>query len=220
MSSKKSVVKDKENQLAHLAEVVTELDNIRAGRMVAQKKISMQLSKVKIGNVWAKWKIVRKEIQNITLKTKRREKTRKSIIYSAILRTGAIVSLGLYGIFFLLAYLQPKKWIGAIEILRHPLSIAVFIILIPNAFMIIDYFTRQRIKEDIINLDKGETRRIKQIIQDFIDIIAKEREKTKGLNLKRIRLRLFFKDYNNIEILKKPRFLRQYYLVVPKLDRK
>ncbi len=205
--------------LISLSEAITELDNIRAGYFVNPRKIDDKIGKVRIGDIGSKWKVAKKQIFTITSKAKKRGRTGKYIVYSAVLRIAAILSLGLIGISFLLAMIQPQRWLWLAELIQNPFLVVLLVIVIPNSFLIVDYLARHGLREDIMKLDKGEISRIKQITQELMDILAFEASKQRDVKLEKLRMKLFFNDYNNIRVVKKPGLLRKAYIVEPVVKR-
>lgn len=204
------------NKLFYLTQAISWLDDIRRGLYVSHDKIDVAIRRSEFPRVKSIWKKARKELRVLTGTLATEDRIRKYVVAGSILRIAAILSIGIFGIIFANALINPQKSVKLLRIVTNPLIVILCIIVIPNAFMVIDYFARHSLKEKMVKLGIQEKRRIRNVINELLEVLAIEVKKG-GVNPKKLKFRMFFNDYEHIEVLKEPGFLRRSYEVVPKL---
>lgn len=214
--SEKKMKKKIKSQLFYLTRAISWLDDVRKGLYTNPEKIDKAILKSDLPQVKSIWKKAKKELRVLTRNFAMEKKIRKYAIAGTFLRTAAVLSLGLFGLIYVNTLMNFQKKIWLINLVRNPISIILFIIVIPNTFMIVDYFARQNLKERMIEIGIQEKKRLKKVINQLIEILVKEAKKGK-IKPKKLKLRLFFDDYEQIEVLKKPGRLRKTYEIIPRL---
>jgi hypothetical protein len=204
------------NRLFYLTQAISWLDDIRRGLYVSHDKIDRAIRKSDVPRVKSIWKKARKELRVLTGTLATEDKIRKYIVAGSLLRVAAILSIGIFGILYINTMINPQKQTALLKIVSNPVIIALCIIIIPNAFMVVDYFARHSLKEKMVKLGIQEKRRIKGVIDELLEVLAAEAKKG-GVDPKKLRFKMFFDDYKHIEVLKEPGFLRRNYEVIPKL---
>lgn len=207
--------KEIKNRLFYLIQAISWLDDVRRGLFTSPDKIDRAIKKSDLPRVKSIWKKARKELRGLTGTLGTEEKIRKYAIAGTFLRIAAILSISIFGILFINAAMNPQKNVTLLRIITNPVVIILFIIIIPNAFMIVDYFARHTVREKMVKLGIKEKKRIKDVINELLKILAAE-TKRGGVNPKKLKFRLFFNDYEHVKILKKPGLIRKSYEVIPK----
>jgi len=214
--SKKKAEKKIRGKLFYLTQAISWLDDVRRGLYTSPEKIDKALLRSDLPQVRSIWKKAKKELRILTRNFAMEKKIRKYVVAGTFLRATAVLSLSIFGLLYVNAAINPQKKMWLVSFIKNPISIILFIIIIPNAFMIIDYFARQNLKEKMIEIGIQEKRRLKEVINQLLEVLVKEAKKGK-VEAKKLKFRLFFNDYEHIEILKKPGRLRKTYEVIPKL---
>ncbi len=214
--SRKKTEKKIRGKLFYLTQAISWLDDVRRGLYTSPEKIDKALLRSDLPQVRSIWKKAKKELRILTKNFAMEKKIRKYVVAGTFLRATAVLSLGIFGLLYMNAAMNPQKMMWLVSFIKNPISIVLFIIIIPNAFMIIDYFARQNLKEKMIEIGIQEKRRLKEVINQLLEVLVKEAKKGK-VEAKKLKFRLFFNDYEHIEILKKPGRLRKTYEVIPKL---
>jgi len=203
------------NKLFYLTQAISWLDDIRRGLYVSHDKIDRAIRKSEFPRVKSIWKKARKELRVLTGTLATEDRIRKYVVAGSFLRVAAILSLGIFGIIFANALINPEKSVKLLRIVTNPVIIVICVIIIPNAFMVIDYFARHSLKEKMVKLGIQEKRRIKNVINELLEVLVTEAKKG-GIEPEKLKFKMFFNDYDHIEVLKEPGFLRRSYEVMPK----
>jgi len=207
--------KSKVSKLVMLADVISNLDNLRYGVYVSPERLEKEIVKIPFSGIRSVWKTGRKEIQEASRTLASSQKFRKYSTLSVLLRFLAVTSLLSVGILFAFVYFR-SEYLPMLQIVRNPIFIVVFIILIPNASAVADYFVRQHVKNYLRASRIKERKRLKRVIDDFLAILVREARKA-GVDRNKLKIKLFYIDYKNIEVVKKPSIFRKFYIVVPKV---
>ncbi|MHA1632657.1 MAG: hypothetical protein ACTSXC_07640 [Candidatus Freyarchaeota archaeon] len=207
-------MKVKESKLVMLARVISDLDNMRYGIYVSPERVEKEIARIRFSGVRSAWKKCRKEMYEVSRSLAASQKFRKYSVLSVLLRFLAVASLLSVGFLFLLAYIKPE-FMSMLGVVRNPIFILIFIMLIPNAAAIADYLVRQHVKDRLRASGIKERRRLKHAIDELISILVREAKKVK-VDRKKLKIKLFYVDYNGIEVIKKPGIFRKFYIAIPK----
>jgi len=208
------VKKGKASKLVMLADVISNLDNMRHGVYVSPERVEKEVARIQFPGVRSVWKKCRKEMQDASHVLAVSRKFRKYSALSVLLRFLAITSLLSVGFLFALAYVK-SEYAPMLETVRNPIFILLFIILIPNASAVADYFVRQHVKDYLRASGIKERKRLKRVIEELIAILIREAKKA-DIDKNKLRIKLFYVDYKNVEVVKKPNIFRKFYIAVPK----
>ncbi|MHA1723195.1 MAG: hypothetical protein ACTSXW_08970 [Candidatus Baldrarchaeia archaeon] len=204
------------NKLFYLTQAISWLDDIRRGHYVSHEKIDKAIRKSDLTRVKSIWKKAKKELRVLTGTLVKEDRIRKYVVAGSFLRVAAILSLGIFGVLYVNAILGFQKHTMLSRIIRNPILIILCIIVIPNAFMIVDYFARHTLRERMVKLGIQEKNRLKKVINELLGVLATEAEKGE-IDPKKLKFKMFYDDYDHIEVVKKPGRLRKTYEVIPKL---
>jgi len=208
------VRRGKASKLLMLADVISKLDDMRYGVYVSPERVEREVERIPFPGLRGVWKKCRREMRDVSRVLAASRKFRRYSTLSVLLRFSAVASLVSVGFLFILAYFK-SEYTPILETVRNPIFILIFIILIPNASAVADYFVRQHVKDYLKASGIKERRRLKQVIEEFIAILIREAEKA-GVDRSKLKLKLFYVDYRNVEVVKKPNVFRKFYVAVPK----
>ncbi len=218
MKYEKREIKRKEEYVHELSSIVSELDNLRAGFYVSPRKIDMRLSKLPIAGIRSIWKKGKKEILELEMGLSRERKFQRYVSLSFLFRNLSIISISFIGGVFALSYSNPSKYGFLLDIVTNPLIVIILVIIIPNIYFVLDYISRNYVKEHFSDIKVENRRRIKLVINELLTILVNEIKKY-NVDTDKIKLRFFYTDYKYIKVLKKPNIFRKYYIVTPKVKK-
>jgi len=216
MKYDKREIKKREGYIQELSSIISELDNLRAGFYVSPRKIDMKLSKLPLTGLRSIWKKGKKEILELEMGLSRERKFQRYVSLSFLFRNLSIISISFIGGAFALSYANPSKFSFLIDIVTKPLIVIILVIIIPNIYFVLDYLSRNYVKEHFSGIKVESRRRIKLVINELLDVLINEIKKYK-IDENKIKLKFFYTDYKNIKIMKKPSIFRKYYIVIPKV---
>ncbi len=199
-------------KLLPLARAIVYLDEIRNGIFVTPEKIDQEIERSGLPETKKMWKKVRKEILQLSSKLARSSEVRKFTLLGAYLRSGAILSVLGYGVIAVTAVMNQDPFL--ISLASNKIVIWTMVTIVPITFLVIDYFTRMRIKESMLTMGIEDKAKLKRVIDDLLGVLATEVKK-RGVNRKKLGMSLFHDDYKYIEVRKKPGFMRSTYDVIP-----
>ncbi len=199
-------------KLLPLVRAIVYLDEIRNGIFVTPEKIDQEIERSGISETKKMWKKIRKEIFQLSTKLARSREVRKYTLLGAYLRSGAILSVLGYGVIAVAAVMNQDPFL--ISLASNRIVIWTMVTIIPITFLVIDYFTRSRIKESMLTMGIEDKVKLKRVIDDLLGVLATEVKK-RGVKRKKLGMSFFHSDYKYIEVRKKPGFMRSTYEVIP-----
>lgn len=209
--AKKSIKK-----LENIVGLIECFDSVRKGHFHAQSKLIKMLSDLK--DCRSELRFVKKDLQKaISIVKSSRQKR-----FKAIMKFTNIVQLICLQYFILTAglsfiiRLQPEIFekLGAARILfTFPVMFLMFTLAI--SFLVMQRYVKKKIKtfNDERAKSKGRDRRLKVMTQKFIDMLGKEITKLEE-DPKKFRFRIYHKDYERIQVVKKPGAMSNYYVAI------
>ena len=197
-----------------LGSIISELDNLRRGLYVSPKKIDSRVNKLPFPRVKSIWKKGRKEILGLEVEISREKRFREYIKWSVFLRNLSIISISFIGFSFALFYTNSSQFSFLIDFVTKPIVALILVVIIPNAYFVMDYMARHYIKDHFARIKVEERKRLKTVINELLDILVSQIRKN-DINEEKIKIKIFYTDYNNIKIIKKPNIFRKYYIVIP-----
>ncbi len=214
MQQKKNI-----DRLSDLYYLILQLDGIRAFRRVGTDKIESAFHSIHATNVW---KLIKPDIEAIIYLPNTIPGLLRLMKIAMTLR--AFFPIGL--VLMILALLIR---LGLAPMLPPPIFYALltFPVLVMLAFVSVDLVIRKRIaryEEEHPTMQSEEKEHIKAAIQELIMKLSKEIT-SRGENPSDYKMRLFYNDYEGIEIIKEHRekifgiFKRKYstYIAIPSL---
>jgi uncharacterized membrane protein (DUF106 family) len=198
--------KETEEMLSDMAFIIEALDGYRSGRCIDPKRVDEKINRWReIGDsLPRKWPSLKRDIDaliNLTLREPEAKKLANTHILTKFCLRMVYLSL-------LLSFFIMIRWpnIGIIIIISA--ITALYILLIVRWYVMNKMFTYY---EKMISSQPGKVEHIKLAVNTLIKRF-KEQLGRKHIPPKKYRLHLFNTDYNDIKVLKKPGWLRDYYL--------
>ena len=199
-----------------LCDLIADLDGLRSGFYVSPQKIDKRISRIKIARIRSIWKRARKEILELGYGLSKRGSFRRYVFWSILLKNLAIAAVSFIGASFALAYIDPRRFGVLIDIATNPFIVVLCVILMPNAYFVVDYLARSYVREYFYSAGADKRSRVRNVINEFIKILINEVKKA-GLDREKIKLKLYYTDYDNIIVIKKPSIFRRYYIALLKV---
>jgi len=207
------------DKLSDLYYLAVQLDNIRAFRRVGTEKIESAFQRINSTGVWRK---IKSDVEEIVYLP--------NTIPGLLRLTKIVMTLKtLFPTCFIFIILALLIRFGFIPIPAPALSYVLifFAIFVMFSFVALDFTIRRRIvkyEEEHPAMQSREKEHIKAVIQELIMKLLKEIESC-GEDPSNYRMRLFYKDYERIKIIKERKekvfgiFKKKYstYIAIPSL---
>ncbi len=205
------------DKLRCLSSLISMIDSYRAMVLVAPEKVEYRAAESGIPGIRSEVRGVMHDINRIVKAIRAERKLYNLIRLSLVLKIAAAAPLVALLIILLIGWQG-----GQTHLLRiftiFPLMV-LFIVVLPNAFLIFDYFVRMRIAEFKGKKVRGVQRSVERLRDTAQRLIFKLNILTErwGVDPEKVTIRLYHSDYDGILIKKKPSFLLPYYVAVPVL---
>lgn len=207
------------DKLSDLYYLTVQLDNIRAFRRVGTEKIESAFQRINSTGVWRKIKSDVEEIVYLPNTIPGLLRLTKIVMILKMLFPTSLL-------FLVLAFLI-RIGIIPINAPALPYVLIFFAIFVMFSFIALDFIIRRRIakyEEEHPTMQSKEKEHIRDVVQELIKELLKE-IRSRGEDPDRYKMRLFYKDYRGIRIIKEYRerifgiFKRKYsiYLAIPSL---
>jgi len=196
-------------ELEELINIICEIDSFRVGRGKSPEKLYERIKRVKLKSIsWKRTIQILKDIENYPT---------KNPVMVFVINLALLLRVIPWIILFtvIISYWAGlARFIGFQTYKWASLAMLVF----GGIALIISYLLRSYIKgffEKSIVI-KNKSARLKAFNQELINKLC-EHIREKNENPQDYKLSLFNIDYDNIDIVKKPSFVREYYIVVPSM---
>jgi len=202
------------SELNTLIGIISKIDSLRYGYFVDPEGLNRAVAKLSLPGIKSIWKKARKEIGEFSRSLAKSKKFRKYSMISILLKFFALISVTTILLSFTLVYYKPE-YFPMLKPFVTPFFTIIFMVLIPNVYVITDYFVRRYVKNYLRGLGVKERKRLKSVINELVLILIKEAKKA-NIDRKKLEIKTFYADYNNLEVIKKPGLLRETYVTIPK----
>jgi hypothetical protein len=192
--------------LSDIAFVIEALDGYRSGRHIDPKRVSEKVNRWREieGSLPRKWLSLQRDIDALINLTLRDPDIKKFANVYVLIKFGLrIVYVLLLSSFFMLI-----RWPDIGMLVIYGSLGMLYFLLIVRWYVLDKMFTYY---ERVISSQPGKVEQLKLAVNSLIKTLTEYLEKEQ-VSSKKYRLHLFNTDYNGIRILKKPGWLRDYYL--------
>lgn len=216
--------KSEENNKKRLEKIIVLIecsDSIRKGHLYAQSKLLKELSDLK--GYRSELRFVKKDFQKAAsiVKSSRQKRLQVIMKFTNIVQLICLQYFMLTAGLSLIIRFQPGIFekLGAARILfTFPVMFLMFTLAI--SFLVMQSYVKKKIKiftEERAN-PKRRDRSLKEMTQKFIDLLGKEITQCKE-DPKKFRFRIYHKDYEGIQVIKKPGATSDHYVAIVDIKR-
>ncbi len=209
-----------EKELKALCSLIETVDTLRAGFFVSWHRLGEKISATKMKEVQEVGKTLKRVHTKVIAAIKSDPKVVRLAKTAVALRQVARMAASIFVILILYVLWFPdsplsKAVVSAFQN-RVILGVVVGLVVValPFSYAYADYKARRAIAELRLKKKTRGSEKLKEIVNQLIEILSKEAEK-KGVKKEKLKLNLYLPDYKGVKILKKPGRIRSTYLAVP-----
>ena len=202
-----------------LLDTIIKIDMFRDLKVTNPEALERMLLQTGVKGLREELRILRRESERLTSILSKEKKLLRRIKIATILKTLAMTGiLALFGLVVLTEFTRNYYYMAIA--LSYPFLLTVLVI-IPNAYLITDYYVRT----DIQALKYKGTGGIKKCIENIGKVnevlINKliEYARKDGKEAKKLRFKVWHTDYKGVRIVRKPWLLGKYWIVEPILKK-
>lgn len=206
------------DRLRSLASLISMIDSYRAMVLVAPEKLEYRAIESGIPGIRKEIREIMHDVDRIVKAIRRERRLYRMIRLSLLLKIAAALPLAALLIILLVGWQGGQTYLLQIFTM-FPLMV-LFIVVLPNAFLIFDYFVRMKIaafKEKKVRGLHRSIERMKEVAQKLIFKLNLLAERW-NVEAEKLTIRLYHSDYDGVIIKKKPSFVFPYYVAVPVLS--
>ena len=200
-----------EEKIDELLKIIHWLDSYRTFKITEPSRIESSIEKTCPPKIVKRWKRVKKEIREMN-RALSESPLRRLLAMASILRFVSLTCImGLFLSFMII--ITSKVTIP----LNYPTMMGIIIIavvIIPNFYLYLDRYLRQKIKSYYEAGDRFRSRmkKVKSLAQELI-YYTSELVKKAELDPSKLTFKLYNIDYHGIEVKSKPKFFSKFYTV-------
>lgn len=201
-----------------LIKIISQIDRFRSGMIIDIGKIDEKIDNLNNRSIRDFWNTKKEYLNKVLEKRLSDQYARKTFFTSFALRLIAGISILTPNFLFLLiAFRLDETFFNIHMKLNLPLVI-ILIVVIPYISLSLDYFLRRRSEKKLAS-NPNENIGIKKIIDVFIKALVREIRRGK-LDPNKFKLKLFYKDYQGLEIIGRRGIVRKYYMAILRISNK
>ncbi|MHA1617463.1 MAG: hypothetical protein ACTSX9_09180 [Candidatus Njordarchaeales archaeon] len=200
-----------------LLDVIIKIDMLRDLKITDPERLERMLLKTGVRGLREELRIIRREGDRLVSILVREKGLIRRIKIATILKILAIT--GVFILFGSVILIEFTRLAIFTIVFSYPFLL-LFLVILPNAYLILDYYVRtdiqalkQRKRGGVKKCDENLRRANQSLINKLIEYAKKDGKKPKDLRFKTWHI-----DYANVRIVRKPWLLGKYWIVEPVIE--